>query len=102
MKNKILLIIILTILISCSKNKEELPPDVFQGRGTVWLSGGLYYCAEQIRMDNGDTLIILNESELIPFKSGERVEVEYTIKETEDSGCEIGIDCEIIDIQLTK
>lgn len=99
MRNPLFLVIALLVLFSCSKEKEEIPALVKEGKGTVWLSGGLYFCAEQIRMDNGDTLIVADQMEIYAFKSGERILVKYEETEAIESGCNIGIDCEIIEIE---
>jgi hypothetical protein len=72
MTNKILLGLTLIFAFSC--NKEDDGNDFKHDNGHVWLSGGLYYCAEQIRLDNGDTLVVSLE-DIIYFKSGDRVEL---------------------------
>ncbi|MFC2138523.1 hypothetical protein ACFLTE_10135 [Bacteroidota bacterium] len=94
MTKNVLYGLILFCFISC--NKED--SDVKQENGEVWLSGGLYYCAEQIRLDNGDTLIFSLLEVTLVVKSGDRVNVKYK---------EIGInefyppsiDCQIIEIK---
>ena len=103
MKIKHVLITFLALLLfSCSKEKEELPAGIKQGKGTVWLSGGLMFCAEQIRMDSGDTLIVADQMEIYAFKSGERVLVRYKETKAIETGCNIGKDCEIIEIEKTN
>jgi hypothetical protein len=91
----VLLIVTLSFALSCASDEGE---DSFkQENGKVWLSGGLAYCAEQIHLDNGDTLIV-NVPEIISFSSGDRVTVKY--KETgKNKSCPPGIDCEIIEIK---
>ena len=101
MKNKLTAILItLLVFFSCSKqNDEQL--DLKDGTGTVWLSGGLYYCAEQIHLLNGDTLIVVNIDEIYKYKSGDEVFLKYRETGNRKSGCNIGIDCEIIEIVKT-
>lgn len=95
MPKKILIGLLLVFALSC--NKKEDDNTIKQGNGNVWLSGGLYNCAEQIHLDNGDTLIV-NVEDIISFTSGDRVNVKY--KETGiNESCPPGIDCEIIDIK---
>jgi len=85
-----------TIMIALSCNKEESEDIICQENGKVWLSGGLYYCAEQLRLDNGDTLVVSLE-DIISFRSGDRVNVKY--KEIgANEFCTSYIDCEIIEI----
>ena len=79
-------------LSSCDKEENSIK----QENGNVWLSGGLYYCAEQVRLDNGDTLVVSLE-DIISFRSGDRVNVKY--KEIGvNENCLQYIDCEIIEI----
>ena len=89
----------LTLLFSLSCNKDNVNDDDFirQEIGNVWLSGGLAYCAEQIHLDNGDTLIVDLE-DIISFTSGDKVSVKY--KEIGiNEFCSSGIDCEVIKIE---
>lgn len=103
MKIKVFFAILFALtILSCSKEKEELPAGIKQGKGTVWLSGGLMFCAEQIRMDSGDTLIIANRTEISPFRSGDRVKVKYQETEQNEKRCNIGIACELIEIEKTN
>jgi len=82
--------------LSCTKDDSN-EGIIKQQAGDVWLSGGLAFCAEQIHLDNGDTLIV-NLDEIIFFRTGDRVMVKY--KELGISGsCSPGIDCEIVDIK---
>ena len=94
--------ILFIISFSCSKETDE-KDNIKEGRGTVWLSGGLYYCATQIRMTKGDTLIpidFINEMKLMHFKMDDKVQVKYRELDSNESGCLIGKDCEIIEIKL--
>ena len=83
---------LLIILYSCKK--EEHP--IKQENGYVWMSGGLYFCAEQIRLDNGDTLVVSLE-DIISFRSGDRVNVKYREIGVNEN-CLQYFDCEIIEI----
>jgi len=86
----------LTLLAFLSCKKDEGDNIIKQESGEVWVSGGLAYCAEQIHLDNGVTLIVKIE-DLISFKSGDRVTVKY--KEIGiNEFCSPSIDCEIIEI----
>ena len=86
----------LTLLIALSCNKEESEDIMKQENGIVRLSGGLYYCAEQLCLDNGDILVVSLE-DIISFRSGDRVNVKY--KEIGvNEFCSSYIDCEIIEI----
>ena len=97
MTRKILFGLAFVFALSCNKDDDN---DFKQGNGEVWLSGGLAYCAEQIHLDNGGTLIV-NMEEIISFKSGDRVNVKY--KEIGlNKTCSPGIDCEIIEIKKTE
>ena len=58
----------------------------------------IIFCAEQIRMENGDTLIPVNIIELLRYKSGQIVSLKYSEINPKESGCSIGKDCEIIEI----
>ena len=90
------LLLFVLIFAGCKKDDETVKKE----NGKVWLSGGLAYCAEQIHLDNGDTLIVKIE-DLITFTSGDRVNVKY-----KDIGinkvCSQGIDCEIIEIKKVE
>ncbi len=98
MTKSILFGLVLFLALSCSKEDGDM--DIKHENGKVWLSGGLYYCAEQIHLDNGDTLTT-PKGELISFKSGDRVDVKY--KEIgANENCISYIDCEIIEINKTK
>ena len=92
MIKKVLLGIMIMFVLSCEKNDNPIK----QEEGEVWLSGGLYYCAEQIRLDSGDTLVVSFE-DIISFRSGDKVSVRY--KEIgANENCQQYIDCEIIEI----
>lgn len=98
MKSRIILFIVLSLIILACDKEEEPESGIKKGTGTLWRSGGLYYCAEQIRMDNGDTLIVINREELYRFQSGDRVRITYIENGQNETGCTIGKDCEIIEI----
>lgn len=85
------------LLLSCNK-KDEAVEDIKQGSGKVWLSGGLAFCAEQIHLDNGDTLITSIEK-IGTLKTGDRVVVKYRELGTNPT-CPPYINCEIIEISL--
>ncbi len=90
----------LAMLFALSCNKDDDNDSIKQENGNVWLSGGLAYCAEQIHLDNGDTLIV-NLEDIISFTSGDRVSVKY--KEIGiNKLCAPGIDCEIIEIKKVE
>jgi hypothetical protein len=95
MIKNILIGLALLFALSCNKDNDEDAAKL--EKGSIWLSGGLMYCAEQIHLDNGDTLIVSIE-DVISFTSGDRVNVMY--RETGiNEMCPPGIDCEIIKIQ---
>ena len=100
----LLLSIVLFISFSCSKKSDEKDFEIKEGTGTVWLSGGLYFCAVQIRMEKGDTLIPFERRNEIKirFNGDDRVNVKYREIVPKQSGCSIGIDCEIIEIKLIE
>ena len=90
------LLLFVMIFAGCNKDDDAVKNE----NGKVWLSGGLAYCAEQIHLDNGDTLIV-NIEDLITFTSGDRVSVKY--KEIGiNKSCSQGIDCEIIEIKKVE
>ncbi len=94
LKNSPLFALLLLVALSCKKDYNEIP--VKQENGKVWLSGGLYYCAQQIRLDKGDTLVVSLE-DVISFRSGDKVNVRF--KEIgKNQNCSQYIDCEIIEI----
>lgn len=98
MIKKVLLGLTLMFALSCNKNDSE--DSIKQENGNVWLSGGLAYCAEQIHLDKGDTLIV-NLEDIISFRSGDRVTVKY--KEISiNEFCSPYIDCEIIEIKKVE
>lgn len=95
---KISAFVLLFVLIGsgCKKDSGDTN-SIKQANGSVWLSGGLANCAEQIHLDNGDALIV-NLTDITSFKSGDRVSVKY--KEIGvNKFCSPGIDCEIIEIK---
>lgn len=94
LRNTLLSGFILLATLSCKKEYNEIP--VKQENGEVWLSGGLYHCAQQIRLDNGDTLVVPLE-DVISLRSGDRINVKF--KEIgQNKNCSQYIDCEIIEI----
>ena len=98
MINRIFLVLALIFVLSCDKENDN---DSFkQENGKVWLSGGLYYCAEQIHLDNGDTLVVSME-DIISFKSGDRVILKYREIGVNEF-CSPFIDCEVIEIEKVK
>jgi len=97
MKN-MLLVLILLFALSCTKDDSD--SSVKQNIGNVWLSGGLAFCAQQIHLDNGDTLIVRIE-DIISFTSGDRVTVKYKVTGINES-CPPGKDCEIIEIKKAE
>jgi hypothetical protein len=98
MTKRILIGLALIFALSCNKDDDD--DSIKQENGNVWLSGGLMYCAEQIHLDNGDTLIV-NFEDIISFTSGDRVSVKY--KEIGiNEFCSPGIDCEIIEIEKVE
>jgi hypothetical protein len=92
----------LIFALSCN-NDDKLDKDddsIKQANGNVWISGGLYYCATQIHLENGDTLVVKFE-DILPVMSEERVSVRY--KEIGiNEFCSPYIDCEIIEIKKIK
>lgn len=92
------LIVVASFLSCVSEDKNE--DLVKQQAGEVWLSGGLAVCAEQIHLDNGDTLIVSLE-DVISFSAGDRVNVKYKEIGLNES-CTPGINCEIIEIRKVQ
>lgn len=90
----------LALIFALSCNKDDDDDLIKQGNGKVWLSGGLMYCAHQIHLDSGDTLIV-NLEDIIFYTSGDRVRVKY--KEIGiNEFCSPGIDCEIMEIKKVE
>lgn len=89
------LFVILTITFSCLNKTDENNSEIKHGTGTLWLSGGLYFCATQIRMESGDTIIPINIEQVLVYKSGQRLKISYKELENKESGCSIGKDCYI-------
>jgi hypothetical protein len=98
--NKYFVILFLTVfLFSCRKEKEdEISPAIKEATGTVWLSGGLYFCATQVRLDSGDTLIPVNTEKILAFEVDDRVLIEYEELEKGETRCKIGKDCLVINV----
>lgn len=90
-----LFVALFLFVFSCSKDNTN--NSVKQGKGAVWLSGGLAYCAIQIHLDNGNKIVVDLE-DIKSFKSGDRVIVKYReIKNNEF--CSPAIDSKVIDIK---
>lgn len=88
--------LVLAILFAFSCDKDKVDESIKQETGSIWLSGGLAVCAEQIHLDNDVTLIVKLE-DIIAFKSGDRVTVKYKESGINES-CPPGINCEIVNI----
>jgi len=96
MKKLLLLGFVTMFLLSCDK-KDDAGEGIKQENGKVWLSGGLAFCAEQIHLDNGDTLVV-SIAEVGTLRTDDRVVVKY--KELGiNSTCPPYINCEIIEIK---
>ncbi len=95
MPNRLLSVFVLIFWLSC--NDDDGDAHIRQEEGKIWLSVGLLHCAEQIHLDNGDTLIV-NIEDIMPFISGDRVSVSYREIGIKGS-CPPGIDSEILDIR---
>jgi hypothetical protein len=99
--SKIVWTIVFIFLFSCGKDTETNETQILEGTGTVWLSGGLMYCATQVRMENGDTLIPNQfNTEIMKLKTGNRVQLKYQELAIRESGCKIGKDCKIIEVKV--
>lgn len=94
MTKTILLGLLLLVSFSCVNDDHD--DAIMQQEGEVWLSGGLAICAEQIHLDNGDTLIVDLE-DILSFSSGDRVRVKYKQIGLHAS-CSPGINPEIFEI----
>ena len=88
-------LLVVSSFLSCV-NEDSNKASIKQQEGEVWLSGGLAVCAEQIHLDNGDTLIVSLE-DIVFFSSGDRVNVKYKEIGINES-CTPAINCEIIEI----
>lgn len=86
---------------SCGEDTKTDDTQIYEGTGIVWRSGGLMYCATQIRMENGDTLIP-NQliDEIMRLKTGNRIRLKYHELAIRESGCTIGKDCKIIEVKV--
>ena len=96
----ILLGFALVFTLSCCNKDNGNDDSIKQENGNVRLNGGLANCAEQIHLDNGDTLIV-NVEDIISFRSGDRVSVKYKGKGI-NKFCSPCIDCEIIEIKKVQ
>jgi hypothetical protein len=99
MTKRILFGLVIVFFLSCN-NDDVNDSSIKQQNGEVWISGGLAVCAEQIHLDNGDTLIV-NSKDVISFKTGDRVNVKYKEIGINES-CTPGIDCKIIEIKKVQ
>ncbi len=95
---KVLFAFTLLFALSCSNDNDD--SSIKEGIGDVWISGGLAHCAEQIRLDNGRTLIV-KINDLISYSSGDRVNVKYREIGVNEF-CAPNIDCEIVEIKKVK
>lgn len=96
MTKNIFLGLVLALSLSCSKGEDTYK----LGNGTIWLSGGLANCPNQIHLENGDTLIVTVE-DIQSLTSGDKVTVKY--RETGiNKLCSPGIDCDIIEIEKAE
>ncbi len=98
LKNTPLFGFMLLVALSCKKDYDEIP--VKQENGEVWLSGGLYYCAQQIRLDNGDTLVVSLE-DVISLRSGDKINIKFR-EIGKNKNCPQYIDCEVIEISKSE
>lgn len=95
MKKLVWLGFVAIFLLSCDQ-KDDADEGIKQENGKVWLSGGLAFCAEQVHLDNGDTLVV-SITDVGTLKTDDRVVVKY--KELGiNSTCPPYINCEIIEI----
>jgi len=86
---------------SCGEDTKTDETQLYEGTGIVWHSGGLMYCATQIRMENGDTLIPNQfNTEIMKLKTGNRVQLKYQELAIRESGCTIGKDCKLIEVNV--
>ena len=94
----------LICVFACNKEDEnpELEPGQKEAIGTVWRSGGLFYCHAQIRTEKGDTLIPMeNGRNAFHYSGGQRVHVIYLELKDFDPGCN-GVACKIIKTELIE
>lgn len=90
------------MLFSCSEETTTDNQDWKTGIVEVWLSGGLFFCAEQIHMQNGDNAIPINIEKRMVFRSGQKINVKYQELEIRETNCTIGKDFEILEIQIIE
>jgi hypothetical protein len=104
MKNNIYVLLLFITFIACDKDNEStLPPGQSETTGTVWVSGGLFYCHSQIRTSEGDTLIpMINGKNIYPYSMGQKVKVVYEKLENIATGCNNSIACNIITTELIE
>lgn len=59
------------------------------------------YCATQVRMENGDTLIPNQfNTEIMKLNAGIRIKMKYQLLTVRESGCTIGKDCKIFEVKV--
>src|SRR5690554_2079724 len=94
MTKAILLGLLLVVSFSCINDDHD--DAIRQEVGEVWLSGGMAVCAEQMHLDNGDTLFVSVE-DISSFRTGDRVNVKYKERGVNES-CTPGTNSDIIEI----
>lgn len=94
MTKAMLLGLLLVVSFACINDDDD--DAIRQEVGEVWLSGGLAVCAEQIHLDNGDTLIVSVE-DVNSLSSGDRVSLKYRERGVSES-CTPGINSDIVEI----
>lgn len=98
MTKNIFLGVLLLAVFSCNKNETD--DSIKQGKGDLFVSGAIYGCAVQIRLDSKDTITI-SAMEINTLKSGDRVSVKY--KEIgKNKYCTSYTDCEVIELRKIK
>ncbi|WP_192349155.1 hypothetical protein [Algoriphagus sp. Y33] len=80
-------------MLSCNTDDEDI---MKTGNGEIWRSGGLYYCAEQIHLNNDDTLIV-HIRDVDDYAGGDRITIIF--KELgRNENCCYEINCRIIEL----
>ncbi|HSI77890.1 MAG TPA: hypothetical protein VK957_18470 [Lunatimonas sp.] len=96
--NRVYSILFITALTACSTDIEDV--DIQQADGNVWRSGGLMFCADQLHLDNGDTLVVSLE-DIHSFISGDKISVTYQETGVNES-CPNFTNCKIIEIRKVE
>ncbi|WP_158857287.1 hypothetical protein [Lunatibacter salilacus] len=91
-------ILFLAALAACSNDNEDIT--IQQAEGNVWRSGGLMFCADQLHLDNGDTLVVSLE-DIHSFISGDKISVTYQETGVNES-CPKFTNCKIIEIRKVE